>query len=302
MEGMARAVHPNPGSAPVAMLLPFSRGILGGRILMPAPGARARAKALGLKTYTAEKPCKNGHMGERSVSGGNCLECQRQWFVDNAEHRRQYINEWQQSPEHKAYMKAYYEANQDKWKADYKPEAEVSRARSAEYRRRHPEKAKAAVKRWQDANREAVRAHLRNNKAKRKGSPGKHTADDIRALFELQGGRCAYCNEVLTPRPPKHIVVAEPDAAERLPTSRLIVCGCGSEFWSSGIGRPPVKCPACRKKRSPLPVAYHVDHDMPIARGGSNDPENLVLTCPRCNQSKQALTGGEFRARRREVA
>ncbi|MGS0941543.1 HNH endonuclease [Pseudomonas luteola] len=25
---------------------------------------------------------------------------------------------------------------------------------------------------------------------------------------------------------------------------------------------------------------------MPIARGGTNDPENLVISCPDCNRSK----------------
>ena len=29
-----------------------------------------------------------------------------------------------------------------------------------------------------------------------------------------------------------------------------------------------------------------VDHAIPVARGGSNDMENLDLICPRCNQEK----------------
>lgn len=32
----------------------------------------------------------------------------------------------------------------------------------------------------------------------------------------------------------------------------------------------------------------HVDHVIPRARGGQNDPSNLVLACERCNESKQA--------------
>lgn len=31
---------------------------------------------------------------------------------------------------------------------------------------------------------------------------------------------------------------------------------------------------------------YHVDHVIPLARGGSNSPDNLVIACPRCNQTK----------------
>jgi len=36
----------------------------------------------------------------------------------------------------------------------------------------------------------------------------------------------------------------------------------------------------CQKK-------YQVDHLVPLAKGGHNDPTNLVISCPTCNQSKQ---------------
>lgn len=32
---------------------------------------------------------------------------------------------------------------------------------------------------------------------------------------------------------------------------------------------------------------YHVDHVIPLVRGGSNDPSNLVIACPSCNLSKR---------------
>jgi 5-methylcytosine-specific restriction endonuclease McrA len=41
---------------------------------------------------------------------------------------------------------------------------------------------------------------------------------------------------------------------------------------------------------------YHVDHMQPIARGGSNWPDNLALTCSDCNLSKGAKTPGEWMA------
>lgn len=33
---------------------------------------------------------------------------------------------------------------------------------------------------------------------------------------------------------------------------------------------------------------YDIDHMVPIAKGGTNDPTNLVLSCPRCNNKKRA--------------
>ncbi len=45
------------------------------------------------------------------------------------------------------------------------------------------------------------------------------------------------------------------------------------------------KCYYCKKK---VGTAYHVDHVIPLSRGGSNGPENLVVACPTCNLRKNA--------------
>lgn len=44
------------------------------------------------------------------------------------------------------------------------------------------------------------------------------------------------------------------------------------------------RCYICGKKLK----KFHVDHFIPIALGGTNDPGNLRLACPRCNLSKSA--------------
>lgn len=44
------------------------------------------------------------------------------------------------------------------------------------------------------------------------------------------------------------------------------------------------KCYWCGEK---LSDTYHVDHIVPLSRGGTNWPENLVIACPSCNCSKQ---------------
>lgn len=43
------------------------------------------------------------------------------------------------------------------------------------------------------------------------------------------------------------------------------------------------KCYWCK---APLGDVYHVDHVIPLSRGGTNDLSNLVLACPPCNLSK----------------
>lgn len=42
---------------------------------------------------------------------------------------------------------------------------------------------------------------------------------------------------------------------------------------------------------------YHVDHRIPLARGGSNGAENIVISCPSCNLSKNARMPWEFNGR-----
>lgn len=42
---------------------------------------------------------------------------------------------------------------------------------------------------------------------------------------------------------------------------------------------------------------FHVDHFIPIAKGGTNDFENLVPSCKICNQAKCEYTIEEFRGK-----
>lgn len=42
-------------------------------------------------------------------------------------------------------------------------------------------------------------------------------------------------------------------------------------------------------------VEYHVDHMLPLGRGGTNFAENLCCACPTCNMSKGAKTSLEYR-------
>lgn len=43
---------------------------------------------------------------------------------------------------------------------------------------------------------------------------------------------------------------------------------------------------------------YHEDHMRPLSRGGSNDIENIALTCEACNLSKHTKTFEEWKAMR----
>lgn len=51
------------------------------------------------------------------------------------------------------------------------------------------------------------------------------------------------------------------------------------------------KCYYCGVKVGKM---YHVDHVIPLSRGGSNGPENIVIACQFCNTSKQSKMPHEW--------
>lgn len=51
----------------------------------------------------------------------------------------------------------------------------------------------------------------------------------------------------------------------------------------------------CSYCEIPLFGDYHVDHVIPLSRGGSDRLDNLVLACPSCNRWKSTKTGEQFR-------
>jgi 5-methylcytosine-specific restriction endonuclease McrA len=58
-------------------------------------------------------------------------------------------------------------------------------------------------------------------------------------------------------------------------------------------------CAACP---SDIAENFHVDHVRPLARGGTNWPDNLQLLCPTCNRSKGRKTMDEWLEWRRLYA
>lgn len=47
----------------------------------------------------------------------------------------------------------------------------------------------------------------------------------------------------------------------------------------------------------PVGDEYHIDHLIPLSRGGSNNPRNIVISCPHCNLSKHDKFPHEWNGR-----
>ena len=58
-----------------------------------------------------------------------------------------------------------------------------------------------------------------------------------------------------------------------------------SEWYKKNKISQKNKCAICK---SDISTSYHVDHIIPISKGGSNWPKNIQALCPPCNLSKHA--------------
>lgn len=139
--------------------------------------------------------------------------------------------------------KEYGRRNKEQRKAYYKKWAKENRDKLAANLRRWVEANRelhnSRVRSWGARNLERYRAKERNRRALKHNAPGAHTNQDVREMYESQGGLCAYCE-------------------------------------------------------ASLDGAYHVDHMVPLVRGGGNGCENLAVACAFCNLSKHDKTAEEF--------
>jgi hypothetical protein len=112
---------------------------------------RAEAKKRGLTKYDTGKPCPHGHVCERWVSGGACVECQA------IRRRNQQKRLCEEEPERmKALKEAHYERRKEHIKARVRQYAqdnlEQVRQRAREYAAAHREEARMRTIEWSRAN------------------------------------------------------------------------------------------------------------------------------------------------------
>lgn len=163
--------------------------------------SRQQAIAEGLTRYFTGERCKRGHVAERNVRNLTCAECKR--IAD----RKQYLKDPQKFIRK---AKAYAEANPERSREYanrsntrrrdyrlnyYRQHAERKRAYSLEWYAKNIERAKVAYQAWNAANRDKCRAYSRNRRARFRAAEGRHTADDVAAIFAAQRGKCAACRK-----------------------------------------------------------------------------------------------------------
>jgi len=161
---------------------------------------------------------------------------------------------------------------------------EEDRERSRDYYVAHREEVSAYKRNYHAAHREEKAEYDRSYRAAHREERAKtnrewrteHREEDRRAKRKWNANHPEKCA-----------------ALER--TRRARKRGNGGRHTAADIRaqyqRQKGRCYYCGRK---VDDNYHVDHVVPLALGGSNGPENLVIACAHCNDSKGARHPMEF--------
>lgn len=187
-----------------------------------------------------------------------CQDCQLKALKEKSERIAAKLREYVPDSHEKiaAYRREYYKANSEKIAARAKEynrkNAEKISQKAREYRKANAERIADFMRQYQKNNAEKIAARVREYN-KRHPEKQASITRNYRARKRSAGGT--------------HTAL---DIARILGRQRGLCANCETELFKSG------------KKK------YHVDHIMPLARGGSNWPINLQCLCPTCNLSKNA--------------
>jgi 5-methylcytosine-specific restriction endonuclease McrA len=187
-----------------------------------------------------------------------CIPCV---LINRAEYRKNHAEEIRLSKKqsyqnnlakNKAKSAAYYLVNQEKKKArqsEYRnADKERNKRQKAEYYLRHKEYVKSKRVKWYNANKDKVREWYK----------------------------------VYNQTPKGRAVIVQGRAKRRalLKGCEAIDCTALITEWRSKI----VKCYLCGKTLAGNKC--HIDHIIPLSKGGKHEPKNIAPTCPFCNMSK----------------
>lgn len=204
-----------------------------------------------------------------------CRKCRNkktaQWFKDNPDKAREYAREqYSRNPDPiRARAKKWYDDNTERskeaakrWRIEHPEEyaeyqrqytadhAEKNRARAKEWSKANPERKKVTGKSYYERTKSANKSKRRDIlKRWRKANPEQHRAQLSKRRARKMNAEGQYNAQ---------------DIRDLYEEQQGLCAYCGIRLFDE----------------------YHIDHVVPLVRGGSNWPDNLMLACPECNSSK----------------
>ena len=237
-----------------------------------------QARGTSAKYYWSGVACKNGHVGLRYAAGRRCVQCSKEQASADFINRRE-----------------YYREKSKRWYSD----KERARKKTAAWRAKNKEQNLKTARKWREENKDKVRAYTRKSFAKNKD---KCYAANRRWYVRNQKEQQRIAREKRAESVEKYREYSRAYNANNRPLiavhsrnrrARQLLAG-GTHTARDVAAIFALQNERCAYCRVSLSAKYHVDHIMPISRGGSNGRANLQILCAPCNQSKSARDPIEF--------
>lgn len=157
--------------------------------------------------------------------------------------------------------------------------------RQRQYRAENRDSLNAKTVAWQAANKEKFEAYQKSYLAANRGA-----AKERARLWRIKHPERSHAQGKAWRQSNKHMLVIKEQRR------RARIKGVGGNLSKDIHARlmklQKGKCAVCRtslKRTRP-----HIDHHMPIAKGGTNTDDNVQLLCPHCNAKKSAKHPVDF--------
>lgn len=235
--------------------------------------------AAGLKRFFTGIPCRNGHVAERRANDGKCAECtnirKRKWDELHEEKEAARKQKWRR--DHPDADKQYHAKNRQRILERHLEYYRENKESRAAYDAQNAERIKAGKK----------RRYARKTKEQRSAEYQERKAQ-FREYWQSERGR-----QVSKASKKRHPESIRSHARNRRARNRAALGRhTGEEIVDiRRMQRDRCAEPSCRTK---LHGKGHVDHIIPLARGGGNDRRNLQLLCGPCNFRKHAKDPIDF--------
>lgn len=220
------------------------------------------------------------------------LASPRFWVATRAVRFRGRTMGYRNKEDCRAYHKKYYLANIEKWRLTAEQQAEKT-LKNKEWHRTNPEKRKmyrlghrekrmAHSREYHQKHRNKLLAAMRERLAANRGEYARkrreHYVKNCVALREKSNAFLRANPHIRSARESKR-------RALRLGASTGIDRRANEWFYLQARTSPVLNCFWCEKQ---IPLGKrHVDHVVPISRGGSDAIENLCFSCATCNLRKK---------------
>lgn len=201
-----------------------------------------------------EKITENRHLNKDKIAEQN-----KQYYQANKEKLTEQIKKYRQDNKEKysEYHKEYYQVNKEEI---------IERAK--QYRQVNIEKIYKCQKQYREANTEKIAEYRQSNKDK--------ITEQRRHYRQTKRGREAYYKGKMKRRSYKHKVLFTSHQRKEILDRDSWTCQCcGIKVHDRNTGDWNT------------PDKAHIDHIIPISKGGNSEPKNLRVLCRTCNLSKQ---------------